>query len=54
MYTDVAMSLAPDNYPLLYAIESPADLRRLAAAKLPALAAELREFLIHSVSTRGG
>src|ERR1700719_1162293 len=48
------MSSPPDNYPLLYAIESPADLRRLPAAKLPALAAELREFLIHSVSTRGG
>jgi 1-deoxy-D-xylulose-5-phosphate synthase len=48
------MSPLPDNYPLLCAIESPADLRRLPAAKLPALAAELREFLIHSVSTRGG
>ncbi|HEY0766495.1 MAG TPA: 1-deoxy-D-xylulose-5-phosphate synthase [Steroidobacteraceae bacterium] len=48
------MSLAPDNYPLLCTIESPADLRRLPVSKLPALAAELREFLIHSVSTRGG
>jgi 1-deoxy-D-xylulose-5-phosphate synthase len=54
VYTEAAMSLPPDNYPLLCAIESPADLRRLPAAKLPALAAELREFLIHSVSTRGG
>ena len=48
------MSAAPDKYPLLTAIETPADLRRLPAAKLPALARELREFLIHSVSTRGG
>ncbi len=40
--------------PLLNTIESPADLRQLSAAKLPALANELREFLIQSVSTRGG
>jgi 1-deoxy-D-xylulose-5-phosphate synthase len=39
---------------LLNTIETPADLRRLNAAKLPALAQELREFLIQSVSTRGG
>jgi len=42
------------TYPLLSRIESPADLRQLPAAKLPELAAELREFLIQSVSTRGG
>ncbi|HTT43450.1 MAG TPA: 1-deoxy-D-xylulose-5-phosphate synthase [Steroidobacteraceae bacterium] len=48
------MTVAPDNYPLLSAIDSPADLRRLSIGKLPALAAELRAFLIHSVSTRGG
>ena len=40
--------------PLLASIGSPADLRRLPAAQLPQLAIELREFLIHSVSTRGG
>ncbi|HEY2419691.1 MAG TPA: 1-deoxy-D-xylulose-5-phosphate synthase [Steroidobacteraceae bacterium] len=39
---------------MLGAIESPADLRALPEAKLPALAAELREFLVHTVSTRGG
>src|SRR5580704_12605498 len=44
----------PDKYPLLDAISSPADLRHLAVAKLPALAAELRAFLIQTVSTRGG
>jgi 1-deoxy-D-xylulose-5-phosphate synthase len=48
------MSVAPDKYPLLATIATPADLRRLPVAKLPALAAELRQFLIHSVSTRGG
>jgi 1-deoxy-D-xylulose-5-phosphate synthase len=42
------------SYPLLSAIASPADLRKLPAAKLPALSKELREFLIQSVSTRGG
>ena len=40
--------------PLLNTIESPADLRKLSAAKLPDLAQELRDFLIQSVSTRGG
>src|ERR1700756_138334 len=43
-----------DKYPLLTAIARPADLRQLPAGKLPALASELREFLIQSVSTRGG
>jgi 1-deoxy-D-xylulose-5-phosphate synthase len=48
------MSAPSDQYPLLESIESPADLRRLPRAKLTALAEELRQFLIHSVSTRGG
>ena len=48
------MTAPPDQYPLLSAIETPADLRRLPLAKLPAVAKELRDFLIHSVSTRGG
>ncbi len=48
------MTVAMDKYPLLAQIASPADLRRLPVGKLPALAAELRDFLIHSVSTRGG
>ena len=42
------------SYPLLESVDSPADLRRLGAAKLPQLAQELRQFLIHSVATRGG
>jgi 1-deoxy-D-xylulose-5-phosphate synthase len=41
-------------YPLLAAIDSPADLRALPETELPAVAAELREFLVHSVSQRGG
>ena len=48
------MSAPPDNYPLLDTLLTPADLRRLPAAKLGALADELRRFLIQSVSTRGG
>jgi len=42
------------TYPLLESIDTPADLRRLPPTKLAELAAELREFLVHSVSTRGG
>ncbi|HXY75722.1 MAG TPA: 1-deoxy-D-xylulose-5-phosphate synthase [Steroidobacteraceae bacterium] len=48
------MSAALDNYPHLAQIDTPADVRRLPLAELPELARELREFLIHSVSTRGG
>jgi 1-deoxy-D-xylulose-5-phosphate synthase len=48
------MSKPPSPWPLLGAIESPADLRALPERDLPGLAAELREFLIRTVSTRGG
>ncbi|HET9388528.1 MAG TPA: 1-deoxy-D-xylulose-5-phosphate synthase [Steroidobacteraceae bacterium] len=48
------MTATPANYPLLESINSPQDLRRLPVSKLPALARELREYLIQSVSTRGG
>src|ERR1700746_2559226 len=48
------MSEDLDKYPLLQGIATPLYLRQLPASKLPALAAELREFLIQSVSTRGG
>ena len=44
------MDVPPANYPLLESIDSPADLRRLPAAKLTDLAQELRQFLIHSVA----
>ena len=46
--------LAQNKYPLLYPIESPQDLRQLGEAELPRLAAELRTFLIESVSQTGG
>jgi len=39
---------------LLETIGGPADLRRLPAAQLPALAAEIRDFLIERVSRTGG
>src|SRR5215472_14391118 len=48
------MSVPLDNYPLLRAIERPADLRKLPPGKLSEMARELRDFLIQSVSTRGG
>src|ERR1700678_3143748 len=48
------MTPPPNSYPLLESIHVPEDLRRLPASKLTALADELRQFLIHSVSTRGG
>ena len=48
------MAEPPTKYPLLETLDSPADLRLLPQPKLAQLAVELREFLIHSVSTRGG
>ncbi|HVY21957.1 MAG TPA: 1-deoxy-D-xylulose-5-phosphate synthase [Steroidobacteraceae bacterium] len=42
------------NYPLLSAIQSPADLRLLGPADLKPLAEELRGFLIEAVSQKGG
>jgi len=41
-------------YPMLEAIASPADLRRLPRQELPQLAQQLREFVLHSVSQTGG
>jgi len=40
--------------PLLDSIQSPADVRRLTPAQLPALADELRSFLLTSVAQTGG
>ncbi|RTL56452.1 MAG: 1-deoxy-D-xylulose-5-phosphate synthase [Rhodocyclaceae bacterium] len=42
------------SFPLLDAIKTPADLRGLAPEQLNPLAAELREFLLQSVSKTGG
>jgi 1-deoxy-D-xylulose-5-phosphate synthase len=46
--------MPPAAYPLLSAVNTPAELRQLPASKLPAFSSELREFLIQTVSTRGG
>ena len=48
------MSETSPEYPLLDSINSPADLRLLSEDQLPALADELRQFLIHSTSQTGG
>ena len=48
---EVPMTLPPR---LLPRIESPADLRKLARHELPALAAELRDHVLHSVARTGG
>ena len=48
------MTTTDNRYPLLHKIDSPADLRQLSETKLEALARELRDFLIQSVSKTGG
>ncbi|HEX6635348.1 MAG TPA: 1-deoxy-D-xylulose-5-phosphate synthase [Usitatibacter sp.] len=42
------------SYPLLESIDEPAQLRRLDRKQLPALADELRAFILESVSSTGG
>ncbi|MBD8878915.1 1-deoxy-D-xylulose-5-phosphate synthase [Rhodanobacter sp. 7MK24] len=44
----------PAHYPHLAAIESPADLRRVPDDELPAVADELRQYLIEAVASSGG
>ncbi|NND45522.1 MAG: hypothetical protein HKN58_09375, partial [Xanthomonadales bacterium] len=44
----------PGSYPLLERVRTPADLRNFDEADLPAVAGELREFLIDAVSSSGG
>jgi 1-deoxy-D-xylulose-5-phosphate synthase len=46
--------MSESAYPLLSAIASPADLRERNAAQLSAIAAELRQYLIDTVSQMGG
>lgn len=43
-----------ERYPRLAQLESPADLRRYGDADLPAVAQELRDYLVESVATSGG
>ncbi len=46
--------MSDNPYPLLSTIESPEDLRRLDPGQLHQVTDELREFLIHTVSAKGG
>jgi len=48
------MSATDSRYPLLDRVQTPADLRRLSEKELPELCAQLRDYLIHTVATRGG
>jgi 1-deoxy-D-xylulose-5-phosphate synthase len=52
--TDSTLAPAPNAYPLLSTIDTPAELRRLDAGELKQLASELRAYLIDSVSRTGG
>ena len=44
----------PQTYPMLSAINSPDDLRRLSVEQLPEVCADIRRFLIDSLSTNPG
>jgi 1-deoxy-D-xylulose-5-phosphate synthase len=46
--------MSAERYPILEHIDSPEDLRRLDSAQLHQLAAELRQFILDSVSSTGG
>ena len=48
------MNASASRWPLLSRIDSPQDLRALAASELGEVCAELRDYLIHTVVTRGG
>jgi 1-deoxy-D-xylulose-5-phosphate synthase len=48
------MSKVPDGFPLLRTLNVPADLRAQPESKLGEVCAELRQYLIRSVATRGG
>lgn len=51
---DSIRDLDPQRYPRLSAISSPADLRRLDIDALPEVCAEIRDFLIQSLSSNPG
>jgi len=56
---DIVLDSSPLNdlnetYPLLSRIDSPDDLRQLDEHELPALAAEIREYLLQTLSRTGG
>ena len=43
-----------ENFPLLAAIDSPADLKKLPVEQLPQVCDELRQFMIHELATNPG
>jgi len=47
-------SSSANRWPLLEAVDSPANLRQLPRARLPELACEMRSYLLEIVSTTGG
>src|SRR5688572_10367622 len=48
------MNIGPEEFPLLSSVQLPADLRAQPENKLGDFCAELRQYLIRSVATRGG
>ena len=52
--TDNSIDSVSAHYPLLETIDSPADLRKLPAEKLTQVCAEIRQFLINSLSNNPG
>jgi hypothetical protein len=52
--TDFCTMTTGATFPLLEQIDTPLDLRALSEARLPALAQELRAFLIETVARTGG
>src|SRR4051812_42363052 len=48
------MSTGPEDFPLLRAVNLPADLRALPENRLGEVCTELRDYLIRTVATRGG
>ena len=48
------MNIGPEEFPLLSSVQLPADLRTQPENKLGDFCAELRQYLIRSVATRGG
>ncbi|PJC70467.1 MAG: 1-deoxy-D-xylulose-5-phosphate synthase, partial [Zetaproteobacteria bacterium CG_4_8_14_3_um_filter_59_5] len=52
--SDSANKTDSSVYPLLSAIQSPADVKRLDASRLPRLAQEMRDYLIKTLAPIGG
>src|SRR3990167_10051626 len=50
----VMISILPDQFPLLSQVNNPHDLRQLSEEQLPALATELRHYLVNRLDQCGG